>query len=360
MKHILNLFLFFSIQSLLSAKPVTVEVRTNNRPDEISWKVVDYVNGSTLMRNHLYEENNTLYKQTTNIDDACMAFILQSPPESNPIDFKVSYDENEVTSQLAYRSIMTSTFQAGPFGKNCQENKNSSRKGIAMLIFFLVWCFPAFFCCIKRCRRDIFAGRDSFTDNDDEDQADANSITSTELEAQRLKLMRQLIVREVVDVRNVPITTTDSEVTTAKNEKLDTGSPNQPFFSMLFEGMAAALPQQTKKSVDFSEPLVVESIDYSTLEKKDDLTVEECDKTSNKQPRRASSSVARFLSQSFRSKNETQTCCEICLMDYEVGDKVCFSPNDECAHAFHKDCIVDWLLKKNTCPICRRNYLDVK
>jgi hypothetical protein len=44
-------------------------------------------------------------------------------------------------------------------------------------------------------------------------------------------------------------------------------------------------------------------------------------------------------------------------MDYQVGEQVCWSPNDECVHCFHKDCMLDWLLQNPKCPVCRRNYL---
>lgn len=49
--------------------------------------------------------------------------------------------------------------------------------------------------------------------------------------------------------------------------------------------------------------------------------------------------------------------CDICLMDYEIGDEICWSPNKDCIHAFHKDCLVDWLMKHTECPVCRREYL---
>jgi len=52
------------------------------------------------------------------------------------------------------------------------------------------------------------------------------------------------------------------------------------------------------------------------------------------------------------------TSCEICLLDYKVEEEVCWSPNIECKHAFHRECIVHWLLKNQTCPICRRDYLQ--
>lgn len=49
--------------------------------------------------------------------------------------------------------------------------------------------------------------------------------------------------------------------------------------------------------------------------------------------------------------------CNICLMDFEVGDEVSWSPNPECVHSFHKECLVDWLMVKNICPVCRREYI---
>ena len=52
-----------------------------------------------------------------------------------------------------------------------------------------------------------------------------------------------------------------------------------------------------------------------------------------------------------------QSCCDICMMDYELGDVVSQSHNENCDHIFHKDCILDWMQKKHSCPCCRRNYL---
>jgi hypothetical protein len=49
--------------------------------------------------------------------------------------------------------------------------------------------------------------------------------------------------------------------------------------------------------------------------------------------------------------------CDICLGDYEVGNEICWSPNKECIHHFHKDCCLDWLMKSTKCPECRREYV---
>lgn len=42
--------------------------------------------------------------------------------------------------------------------------------------------------------------------------------------------------------------------------------------------------------------------------------------------------------------------CAICKDDYKVGDVVSKLP---CGHYHHIDCIVLWLNKQNTCPVCR-------
>jgi len=48
--------------------------------------------------------------------------------------------------------------------------------------------------------------------------------------------------------------------------------------------------------------------------------------------------------------------CTICLEEYEVGDKIGWSRNDQCHHGFHKQCIVEWLMTHDDCPNCRNSY----
>jgi hypothetical protein len=49
--------------------------------------------------------------------------------------------------------------------------------------------------------------------------------------------------------------------------------------------------------------------------------------------------------------------CAICLVEYQDGDEISWSHNSSCGHAFHSDCIIEWLLASDECPCCRRNYL---
>lgn len=89
----------------------------------------------------------------------------------------------------------------------------------------------------------------------------------------------------------------------------------------------------------------------------------------NGQERRTSLSTSERLRSSFSLmlRKETfkgdyveklSTPCGICLCEYEDGDEICISPNHECQHAFHKECMVEWLMSHDDCPCCRKDYLE--
>jgi hypothetical protein len=54
--------------------------------------------------------------------------------------------------------------------------------------------------------------------------------------------------------------------------------------------------------------------------------------------------------------------CAICLNQYAVDDVVIWSPNRDCVHCFHEDCILPWLLRKSSkhrqCPCCRQSFVS--
>jgi hypothetical protein len=59
------------------------------------------------------------------------------------------------------------------------------------------------------------------------------------------------------------------------------------------------------------------------------------------------------------NEEEDQEQCAICLVEYEAGDEISWSHNKSCTHAFHRDCIIDWLVSHDECPCCRHNYLSL-
>jgi hypothetical protein len=55
---------------------------------------------------------------------------------------------------------------------------------------------------------------------------------------------------------------------------------------------------------------------------------------------------------------EEMVDCAICLSSFRPQQLVCESNNASCRHVFHKDCMVDWLMKlHDNCPMCRENYV---
>ncbi|XP_064458028.1 E3 ubiquitin-protein ligase RNF181-like [Ornithodoros turicata] len=42
--------------------------------------------------------------------------------------------------------------------------------------------------------------------------------------------------------------------------------------------------------------------------------------------------------------------CPVCLKEFDISEPVTEMP---CSHAFHKDCIIPWLNRMNSCPVCR-------
>eukprot|EP00804_Cyclotella_cryptica_P013233 CCRYP_007010-RA/>CCRYP_007010-RA protein AED:0.02 eAED:0.02 QI:2847/1/1/1/1/1/3/3003/332 len=45
-----------------------------------------------------------------------------------------------------------------------------------------------------------------------------------------------------------------------------------------------------------------------------------------------------------KQKRVAPIFCAVCLMEYKISERVCWSSNPECTHVFHEDCIVNWLL----------------
>lgn len=49
--------------------------------------------------------------------------------------------------------------------------------------------------------------------------------------------------------------------------------------------------------------------------------------------------------------------CSICLVDLEVGNRIVQLEN--CSHAFHAECISEWVTRKAQCPACRSDMPTV-
>ena len=53
--------------------------------------------------------------------------------------------------------------------------------------------------------------------------------------------------------------------------------------------------------------------------------------------------------------NDCDNKCLVCISEYEDGESLRQLP---CNHCFHKDCVDEWLSKKDVCPYCRTSLND--
>ena len=47
------------------------------------------------------------------------------------------------------------------------------------------------------------------------------------------------------------------------------------------------------------------------------------------------------------------TVCSICLEDFDETKEIVLG----CNHIYHTDCIIEWINKDPSCPLCRNNEL---
>ncbi|KAH3670394.1 hypothetical protein OGAPHI_000909 [Ogataea philodendri] len=73
--------------------------------------------------------------------------------------------------------------------------------------------------------------------------------------------------------------------------------------------------------------------------------------------RKLSQTVLDEHTESVFELQNTNDRCPICLVDYESGDQ---GRRLDCCHEFHKDCVDQWLLNDNTCPICRSRAISTE
>ena len=55
----------------------------------------------------------------------------------------------------------------------------------------------------------------------------------------------------------------------------------------------------------------------------------------------------------------TPLVCPICYEEYEKNESISISRNDECHHVYHVECILQWLMDNDDCPMCRCKYIDL-
>lgn len=136
------------------------------------------------------------------------------------------------------------------------------------------------------------------------------------------------------------------------------------FFSILYEGdveapAAAALEASTEEKKPPPRKMTFESTDDEEDESSEENgsiqdICEKCDEDVQlyiRLPIQASHKC-------HKGQRAVEAHCAICFSNYEPGEKVAWSGEEHCKHAFHYDCIMPWLSNgKKRCPVCRHWFV---
>jgi len=161
------------------------------------------------------------------------------------------------------------------------------------------------------------------------------SIHGTSKEDQRKKIEKDLLTRTIISIG----TRQNTELVNSSNN--DDRTKVSPEINNQHE-------RSYKESEDLESGKHIELGYFGTLDN---------DKEAQENPSAPPQSVTLSTSNGAGIESYSAESCDICLCNYELGEEICLSPNKECWHVFHKECIIDWLTTRPNCPICRRIYV---
>jgi len=165
-----------------------------------------------------------------------------------------------------------------------------------------------------------------------------DDMTEEEEETRKDFILHTLVIKEIIS----PTSNSDRPSTFQSKEKAEKNSPIVNDKSV--QSGEITVPSDEENCVD--EDKDGSAINTTKQEKKGSLLD------------RSIHSISALFYKSEQSDDENETnVCSICLSTYDEGEEICWSPNPQCSHAFHKDCIVEWLMRHKECPNCRIDYL---
>lgn len=84
--------------------------------------------------------------------------------------------------------------------------------------------------------------------------------------------------------------------------------------------------------------------------------VSDLDNSLNQESRNAINSkiISEIKKNTVKLENIKEPTCSICLEDFDSGKEIiCL----DCKHIYHTECIIQWINKDASCPLCRSNDL---
>mmetsp|Transcript_8821 Transcript_8821/g.13339 ORF Transcript_8821/g.13339 Transcript_8821/m.13339 type:complete len:250 (-) Transcript_8821:2634-3383(-) len=217
---------------------------------------------------------------------------------------------------------------------------------IIVLILIVTLIFVRFLCC----------GNCSVGDNPPDDEfyvMSTNERISPEQQRRYLERRRTLIMKSIVQKK--AIRRTDSaEITLPHESELSKRSTvdrieegrNEESLNLDLSASDSSAQSDSDGGRQIS-PLDGSQQTESEMVQKEDIFVK-----SFHDHRSTHHGIDDSVSSSLYSPKE----CAICMSRYKHGDAICWSQNEKCFHAYHLSCMVEWLMKHNECPMCRRNF----
>jgi len=252
---------------------------------------------------------------------------------------------------------------------NCSLVNRGISGGNAALAGIVVGCVVGtilLFCLCYCCRKERTLDQDADAD------ANAHRNTIVGIKGSIKELRSSVAVKKMSNVERAMLKRDIVEQLVVKKvEKAseDDGDKQKKSFlesisnsGRVYSSFASSLIK-SNKSVEFSA--VTSSSNGSDIEKGTVNEEEEQGSNTSSVPLRQSNALARSISVKMNKavagttqQKSNPNKCFLCLLEYKVGDEVCFSPNEKCGCGFHKQCIVNWLMKRPLCPCCREPFLN--
>lgn len=359
-----------------------IELKTDDYPGETSWALIDTNTNEVLHGEERYRyKGRSVYSEEFCIpQNSCYQVILNDfvgDGIRSPGYFKVSYDDVVMLDLSGGIDNYWYRRESIRFGGECyptasptfEPSKNETPvetftiSGVLGGIFFL---FMVILCARLHDSSEgtIHNHNEQQTNGNDANNSNNGNNNTSTLEKRkknrRLKVLTNIIHKKVLSKRkmkNDNLSGSDGEVLLPHEKELSNRS------------MTTSLRRSSLKNND--EALGLTAVAYAvatifpiavplTNEDRDENQEQKEEYTLVKKNKIDHLKDDIYLT-SFRSSKKSlysPKSCPICLEEYKANDEIAWSKNHDCAHAFHLDCILDWLMDNEDCPLCRAHYLS--
>lgn len=265
--------------------------------------------------------------------------------------YRVQRDSTNLQSILAQSSIFKMCERTIKYSSVCADDEGrtllitiviffSSVVGVVVLLLcFLYWRFPPI-------QGDDYGEQDNLTPEQE----------TLRQERRRIIVMDNIILKKAIRRPD----NSEVELTYAKklSERLSNGSMDG-----IEEEKAGRLDLPDAITCNSEEGQQSACSDNYDLEAPDSKEIRNTNEMVKKDDILVDSYQATPMHLRIDDDSTTSSCpsnpkeCAICMARYKHNDEICWSRNERCVHAYHLNCMIEWLMKDDKCPMCRSNFL---